>query len=175
MAQELSGDIRVNDFEWPAMLGGGFAYRPNPQWLLVADLRQVFWADVMSQFSMTFTADGSTTNGTFANQTLDAVLFQNWDDQTIIQLGAAYSVSDVLTLRVGFNHGKNPVPDVYLNGLFPAIVETHFTGGFGYNINESRSVDLSVTYGLESKATSGSNEKVSHGQINAQIMYSTRF
>lgn len=119
MAQELSGDIRVNDFEWPAMLGGGLAYRPNSSWLLVADLRQVFWADVMSQFSMTFTADGATTNGPFANQTLDAILYQNWDDQTILQLGAAYSASDALTLRVGFNYGSNPVPNAFLNGLFP--------------------------------------------------------
>ena len=175
MAQELSGDIRVNDFEWPAMLGGGLAYRPNSSWLLVADLRQVFWADVMSQFSMTFTADGATTNGPFANQTLDAILYQNWDDQTILQLGAAYSASDALTLRVGFNYGSNPVPNAFLNGLFPAIVETHLTGGFGYMFDERRSVDFSLTYGLESKETNGSNEIVSHSQLNAQIMYSLRF
>lgn len=175
MAQELSGDIRVNDFEWPAMLGGGLAYRPNSQWLLVADLRQVFWADVMSQFSMTFTADGAATNGPFANQTLDANLYQSWDDQTIIQLGAAYAYSDALTLRIGFNHGKNPVPNGFLNGLFPAIVETHFTGGFGYEIDERRSVDFSITYALEAEETSGYNEKLTHGQLNAQIMYSTRF
>lgn len=175
MAQELSGDIRVNDFEWPAMLGGGLAYRPNSSWLLVADLRQVFWADVMSQFSMTFTADSAATNGPFANQTLDAIHYQNWDDQTILQLGAAYSASDALTLRIGFNHGKNPVPNALLHGLFPAIVETHLTGGFGYNFDERRSVDFSATYGLESKETNGSNETVSHGQLNAQIMYSLRF
>ena len=175
MAQTLSGDIVVRDFEWPAMLGGGFAFRPDSRWLLVGDLRHVFWADVMSQFSMSFTADGAPTNGPFANQVMDSVLYQNWSDQTIIQLGAAYSVTEQLTLRFGFNHGNNPVPNQSLNCLFPAIVETHLTTGFGYVFDERRSLDFSATYGFEAKETSGYNVTVSHSQLNAQVMYSLRF
>lgn len=175
MPQTLSGDFRVNDFEWPAMLGGGFAFRLSPQWLLVGDLRHVFWADVMSEFSMTFTADRAPTNGPFANQIMDAIHFQEWSDRTIIQLGAAYQATDQWTLRFGFNHGANPVPNQYLNALFPAIVETHFTAGFGYQIDDRHSVDVSATYGVEAKETSGNQVRVGHRQLNAQILYSFLF
>ncbi|MCF3652364.1 OmpP1/FadL family transporter [Synoicihabitans lomoniglobus] len=175
MAQSLSGTINVNEFEWPALLGAGFAYRPRPDWLLVADVRQIFWANAMKQFSMKFTADDAATNGPFAGSVLDAVLYQDWDDQTVIQLGAAYMVNDRFTLRGGFNYGNNPVPDRFLNCLFPAIIETHFTGGFGYQFNDRSTIDVSVTYAPEVEIVSGYGVGVSHSQLNSQIMYSYRF
>jgi hypothetical protein len=54
MAQTLTGTMRVNNFEWPALLGAGLAFRPDDRWLLVADVRRVFWQNVMKDFSMTF-------------------------------------------------------------------------------------------------------------------------
>jgi long-chain fatty acid transport protein len=89
MAQSLAGDFVVQDFEWPAIAGLGFAFRPNSTWLLVADFRTVFWQDVMDRFAMRFTASGAASNGPFANQVLDATLFQHWDNQHIFQVGAS--------------------------------------------------------------------------------------
>ncbi|WP_221031250.1 OmpP1/FadL family transporter [Actomonas aquatica] len=175
MAQSLTGTIKVDDFEWPAMLGAGFAYRPSSDWLFVADLRHVLWADVMDQFAMSFTADNVATNGNFAGAVLDSVLYQDWDDQTIIQLGAAYRVTPQLTVRGGFNYGNDPVPDTFLNCLFPAIIKTHITGGLGYQFDDRQSLDFSLTYAPEVKTTSGYGITVSHSQLNAQIMYGYRF
>lgn len=175
MPQTLNGTIRVDEFEWPAMLGAGFAYRPNADWLLVADIRHVMWAEVMKQFSMSFTADNSAANGPFAGAVMDSVLYQDWDDQTIIQLGASYRASERLTLRGGFNVGNNPVPDRFLNCLFPAIIKTHFTAGLGYAIDDRNSIDASLSYAPEVDRTSGYGINVSHSQINLQVMYSRRF
>ena len=175
MPQALSGTIRVDEFEWPAMLGAGFAYRPNADWLLVADIRHVMWAEVMKQFSMSFTADNSAANGPFAGAIMDSVLYQDWDDQTTIQLGASYRATERLTLRAGFNVGNNPVPDRFLNCLFPAIIKTHFTAGLGYAIDDRNSVDASLVYAPEVDRTSGYGVGVSHSQINLQVMYSRRF
>ncbi len=176
MPQALQGTIKVDDFEWPAMLGAGFAYRPNSDWLFVADLRHVFWADVMQQFAMSFTADNNpAVNGGFAGAVMDAVLYQDWDDQTIIQLGAAYRVTPQLTLRGGYNYGSNPVPNRYLNCLFPAIIESHFTGGFGYAFDDRNSLDVSIAWAPEKKLTSGYGVTVSHSQLNLQVMYGYRF
>jgi long-chain fatty acid transport protein len=176
MPQALQGTIRVDEFEWPAMLGAGIAYRPSADWLLVADLRQVFWADVMSQFSMNFTADNDpAVNGNFAGAVMDSVLYQDWDDQTIIQLGAAYHVTPKLTLRGGYNYGSNPVPSRFLNCLFPAIMKSHITGGFGYAMDDRNSIDVSVAYAPEVEITSGYGVTVSHSQLNLQIMYGRRF
>lgn len=175
MPQTLAGDIRVRDFEWPATLGLGLAYRPDAQWLLAADIRHVFWSDVMKQFTMGFVASGAATNGPFARQNLEAVLFQDWDDQNVVQLGAAYRVSQEFTLRFGGNYASSPIPDKYVNCLFPATVNTHLTTGFGWTFDARSSLDASLTYGFKAKVTNGTGVSVSHGQTNAQVMYSYRF
>jgi len=175
MAQTLTGDFRINNFQWPAMLGAGLAWHPAPRWLIAADVREIFWQSVMNNFSLGFVASGATTNGTFAGQNLNAVLFQSWDDQTVLQLGTAYEATDRLTLRFGLNVANNPVPDTYLNCLFPAIVKDHLTAGFGWKFDERSSVDASFTYGFKVNTVNGSGSGVSHSQTTAQVMYSYRF
>ncbi|MBI5690694.1 MAG: outer membrane protein transport protein [Verrucomicrobia bacterium] len=175
MAQTLAGDIKVRDFEWPALLGFGVAVQAAPDWLLAADVRQIFWSDVMAQFNMSFNAANTAANGNFAGQSLESVLFQQWDDQTVIQLGVAYTVSPALTLRAGFNFATDPIPDRYLNCLFPATIERHLTAGLGWKIDARQSLDLSVARGFEVAKTNGGGVRVSHSQVNAQVMYSYRF
>ena len=175
MPQTLTGDFRVRDFQWPALLGAGFAWKPASRWLIAGDLREIFWKDVMQQFNMSFVASGAAANGSFAGQNLDAVLFQNWKNQTVVQLGAAFEASQQLTLRCGFNTGNNPVPDYYLNCLFPAIVKTHLTAGFGWKFDARSSVDASFTYGFKADPVNGAGSSVSHSQTNLQVMYSHRF
>jgi long-chain fatty acid transport protein len=175
MAQSLAGDFVVEDFEWPALAGLGFAFRPNSTWLLVADFRTVFWQDVMDRFAMRFTASGAASNGPFANQVLDATLFQNWDDQHIFQVGASVRATRALTLRFGANYSSDQIPDRFLNCLFPATIEKHLTAGFGYALNDRSSIDTSFTYGFEVEKTNGYGIRISHGQTNAQLMYSRRF
>lgn len=175
MPQTLTGDFRVRDFQWPAMLGAGLAWHPAPRWMIAADLREIFWQHVMKEFSMSFVASGAAANGAFAGQNLDAVLYQHWRDQTVVMLGAAYEATDRLTVRFGCNFGNNPVPDTYLNCLFPAIVKDHLTAGFGWKFDAKSSVDASFTYGFTVDPVNGSGAAVSHSQTNCQIMYSHRF
>lgn len=175
MAQTLNGEMKVNNFEWPAMLGAGLAYRPNERWLVAADLRQIYWASVMKQFAMTFTASSAASNGTFGGQQLNAVLFQNWDDQLVAQLGAAYQATNQLTLRFGGAASSDPIPDKFLNCLFPATIERHLMVGFGWKFDARSSVDFSFTHGFEVGKTNGYGIHITHGQNNAQLMYSYRF
>lgn len=175
MPQTLTGDFRVRNFQWPAMLGAGLAWHPAPRWMVAADIREIFWQNVMKEFNMSFVASGAAANGPFAGQNLDAVLYQDWKDQTVVMLGVAYEASDKLTVRFGGNFGNNPVPDTYLNCLFPAIVKTHLTAGFGWKFDDRSSVDASFTYGFKVSAVNGAGAGISHSQTNGQIMYSYRF
>ena len=175
MPQTLAGDIRVVNFEWPAMAGLGLALRPNADWLVVADMRVVFWQDVMDSFNMRFTASGAATNGPFAGQVMNATLFQNWDNQVVFQTGAAVRLTKEFTLRFGANFASNQIPDKFLNCLFPATIEKHLTAGFGYTLNTRSSIDLSLSHGFEVEQTNGYGIRVSHSQTNAQVMYSYRF
>jgi len=184
VAMDLQGKIQVRDFEWPMTIGTGIAYQYSEKWLFVADYKYINWADVMKNFKMTFTADQSDSNnftssfGTGADlrgQALDATLYQNWKNQHVIMIGGAYKATAETTLRAGLNIANNPIPDTYLNALFPAIEKNHVTVGAGYQLSKASSVDASFTYAPEVKQTSDQGVTTKHYQTNAQVLYSYRF
>lgn len=133
---------------------------------------------------MVFSADATQANplaGGFAGMELDASLFQQWDDQTVYQIGGAYQVNKQLTMRAGYNYAANPVPDRYMNALFPAIVESHITAGFGYAFNDVQGIDFSLQHAPEVSATNpGVGATIPavtsrHSQTSFQFIYSQRF
>lgn len=99
---------------------------------------------------------------------------QNWADQTVVSLGAAYRVNDLLTLRGGINKASNPIPKELTNPLFPAIVEEHITLGAGYQINKQLQLDMAMSHaGKVTVATPGAS--ISHSQNNWQVLASYRY
>ncbi len=186
----LSGRIKVRNFQWPSTYGLGLSFQATDKLQLVADLKRINWADTMQNFTMGFTADQSTANdlsGAFGpgadlrGATLDATLYQRWSNQLVYQVGGAYKVNSQLTLRAGANYAKNPVPDRYLNALFPAIVTKHVTAGVGYAFDAARTMDLSLQYAPPVSATNPGNGSTlppvtsRHSQLNWQFIYSIRF
>jgi long-chain fatty acid transport protein len=176
----VTGTIKVKDFEWPQMAGIGMAYQAMDDLMVVVDYKWINWADVMKNFRMTFEADATQSDPNAAGfglggQTVDATLYQDWKDQHVIMIGAAYKVSPEWVLRAGLNYANNPIPDSYLNALFPAIEKSHIMIGAGYMISKASSVDASFTYAPEVKQTSDSGVTSTHSQTNAQAMYSYRF
>jgi long-chain fatty acid transport protein len=173
----LTGRIEVRNFEWPQMLGFGGAYQATKDLMVVADYKWINWKKAMKDFRMTFTADDTQAGlaAGFAGTELDATMYQNWKDQNVLMVGAAFKMSDPLTLRAGLNIANNPVPATYTNPLFPAIVKNHVTFGLGYAFDPASSVDASLVYAPEVKVTSGENVEISHSQTNLQVMYTARF
>ncbi len=177
MSIPVTGTIEVKDFEWPQMAAFGASYKVTNQLMLVADYKWINWKDVMKNFRMVFTADyvQSPMATGFAGTVLDATMYQKWEDQNVFMLGAAYAVNDMFTLRAGANIANNPIPNAYLNPLFPAIIKNHYTLGAGIIASKASTVDLSMTYAPEVTATNGEGVTVVHSQTNGQIMYSYRF
>jgi long-chain fatty acid transport protein len=167
----VTGSVSVHNFQWPQTFGFGAAYQANDQLLLVADYKRIGWKDVMKNFSMTFTADAGAPLG-MAGQSVDMALFQNWDDQNVFQIGGAYKTTEALTLRAGLNLANNPVPDKYMNPLFPAIAKNHLTLGAGYEVSKASSVNFAYVYVPKVSATNGSGTTVDFGGYSAQLMYS---
>lgn len=180
---EIDGKIKVKNFEWPAMLGVGAAFQATNELMIVADVKRIFWADVMKSFKMSFTADSAQSGlaSGFASSELDAKLYQKWEDQTVLALGGAYKATPEATLRLGYNRASNPIPNKYLNALFPAIQESHVTAGVGYAFNNASSVDFALSKGLDTSATNPGNGSTSPAvkstmsQLNWQLMYSHRY
>lgn len=86
-----------------------------------------------------------------------------WEDQTVIALGAEYRMDD-LALRAGYNYGSNPIKDAGAAGLggptntlnhvmFPAITESHYTLGLGYQFTKNVGADFAFTYATSPDVT----------------------
>jgi long-chain fatty acid transport protein len=145
-AKDVSGKIKVNDFEWPATFAAGIALHPSDRLMVAADVKFVDWSTVMDKFSTTFIADDEASNGDYAGQTLDMSMKQDWKDQTVYSVGVEYKASDNLALRGGASFSNNPVPDTYLHPLFPAIIKNHYTCGFGYRLSESTRMGMAYSW-----------------------------
>jgi long-chain fatty acid transport protein len=178
MTIPVSGTIKVVDFQWPETYGLGMAYQATDKLLVALDYKRINWQDVMENFKMVFVASGTQANplaGGFAGTTLDATMYQNWDDQDVFQFGVSYKVTDAWTLRAGASLSDNPIPDKYMNALFPAIEENHYTLGAGYAFSNKSEVNFSVQVAPEVSQTNGQGETVDHSQTSWQLMYSMRF
>ena len=138
----------------------------------------------MKDFKMSFKANADQGNPLadpaaafgLGGTVMDATLYQDWDDQTVFNLGAAFKATDMITVRAGWNHASNPIPDKYLNYLFPAIIEDHLTAGLGLDFNESSSLNFAMSFALETDATNpNTGIKSEHSQLSWQLMYTYRY
>ena len=166
-----AGKIKVVDFQWPTTYGMGVAWKANKALMIAADVKIIGWKDVMKSFKMTY--DGPVMGA--PGNSISFAMPQNWKDQTVFELGVAYLFTPEFTGRVGVNIANNPIPDEYLNYLFPAIEKNHYTLGAGYAISKASSVDFSFAYAPEVKVNAGSGVTTTHSQMNEQLMYSYRF
>jgi len=157
------GGWKVKGFDMPPIAAVGAAWRPNDKLLLVADIKDVMWNSSMNTVTI------------FHNGLVVAPFVQNWDDQIVLSIGAAYKFSDAITGRIGYNHADNPIPSQNMNYLWPAIVEDHYTFGLGYALDKNAEFNFSLTYVPEASQTGNGGVYVEHSQVNWQFMYSKRF
>lgn len=163
-----SGRLTVQDFQMPQQVAVGVGWQVTPTVLIAADIKHVAWSDVMHSFRMSYESAGMGGNVSFA-------LPQEWRDQTVTALGIAWKAMPALTLRAGYNAASNPIPDAFVNPLFPATVRKHYSAGFGYELSERSGISAAVTKAPRSTVQAGSGISIRHSQLNAQVMFSQRF
>lgn len=174
----IVGDITVKDFQWPATISFGLSTQVNNKWKVNADFKRIGWEEVMASMKMDFKVTDPGASGLTNGSVIGITMPQNWEDQNVMMIGTEYQYSNKLALRAGANLSSNPVPDTTLNALFPAIIENHYTAGFGYEMSDSSVVDFSLTYAPEVSATNPATAAppkpavtTTHSQISWQAMY----
>lgn len=163
-----NGRITVQDFQMPAQTTVGLAWQATPATLVALDLKRIGWSDVMESFRMRYDSAGMGGSVSFA-------MTQRWKDQTVVQFGASHRLNDTWTLRAGANLAGNPVPDAFVNPIFPAIVKNHYTLGAGWAMNPERELNVSMAYAPKVTVDTPSGVVISHRQLNLQLMLSQRF
>lgn len=174
---DITGTVNIIDFEWPETYGLGLAVQATDKLMIAADVKRIRWSEAMKNFKMSFTADPA-----FGGGTTYITMPQNWDDQNVLSIGAAYAATQNLTLRIGANLSDNPIPDSTLNPLFPAIIEKHFTAGFSYLLGDGNSeVTFALSHAPKVSQTNtnalgpGVDLTSTHSQTSWQVMYSMAF
>jgi len=108
----------------------------------------------------------------------------DWDDQNVFALGYEYKL-DGMGFRVGYNYAKSPISEQKFSNLnsaglsgglvntfntlgFPGIVETHYTIGGCFKLNEQTSLATAFVYAPEKEISYSNfvNQKstTTHGQ-----------
>lgn len=163
-----AGKITVINFQWPSITSIGASWQASPALLLAADVKSIGWAEVMKNFTMRYDSAGLGGSVTFA-------LPQNWKDQTVLSIGGAYKATSQWTLRAGLNLADNPIPDSFVNALFPATIKSHYTLGAGYEFSKASALNFSYVMAPEVSTTDVNGITVKHSQSNWQLLYSHRF
>ena len=182
---DFQGKMKVKDFQWPDIFALGAAFQATRDLMLVADYKRINWPSAMKDFNMIFSADANQANPVaqnFVNQggtSVDVLLYQDWEVQNVLQLGGAYQTTNDLVLRAGVNLANNPVPDKFINSLFPAIIKNHVSIGAGYTFTPAHELNLAYVYapGVKVNATdpttgAKTGTEITHSQSNWQFMYS---
>lgn len=110
----------------PRQLALGAAYQAMDDLLVSVQVKWINWSDTMDEL----TVEGPGNDN-------DMDMDPGWDDQTVFALGANWQATPDLQLRAGFNYAEAPFGDdeVANNLILPAVMETHYTLGGTYDLN----------------------------------------
>jgi long-chain fatty acid transport protein len=150
LERKVRYDAKIDGFTFAAQAGVGIAARPGERWVVALDLKRYFWDHAID--TITVTATDPDVEG--APPELVYPFVFNWKDQWVVAVGADYRVSDLLTVRAGYNYGENPVPDDTLNPLFPATTERHASFGISYLLG-NKLVEVAVERAFSADRVNG--------------------
>jgi long-chain fatty acid transport protein len=133
------------DLDFPQQAAIGIAVNATQSFTVAADVKWINWSDTMDTLAV------SGPGG------IQVPMDPGWDNQVVFALGAAYRANDHLNLRAGFNYGKSPIDadSAANNMILPAIVETHYTVGADYKLDEHWDIGFHYMYVPENSVTAG--------------------
>lgn len=151
------------DMDAPATLTLGIALKPMPGLVVEADVKQIWFSDVLDSEAFTTPAGAGTMNF-------------GWDDQTVFAIGVTKQVNPKTTLRLGYNYGESPIDseDVLNNIGSLAVTEHHLGVGVTRQIGQKVSGSLSYVHAFSNDVTDPSGNttiELEQNIVNLQITY----
>jgi hypothetical protein len=139
-------DVEADHLVLPPVVKVGISWWPHKRFMLSLDMSYIGWSFGFDEIELKATGGrNEDLNALNGSPTIRYTFRLDWEDQFVIALGAAWSLRDWLTIRAGFNHGKNPIPDstITANSLG---VETHGSIGASFYLGDW-DLDIGYVYG----------------------------
>lgn len=160
------------DFDIPSTYNIGVSFDVGQSGIIVADIQRINYSDVASISNpISNLLEGACSPGFPGNPTnptppgIGAGCLGGsagggfgWEDMTIIKLGYQIDINEKHTVRVGYSHGDQPIPqsETFFNVLAPAVIEDHFTAGWTMKVGANQEFNLSGMY-APSNSVKGQN------------------
>lgn len=141
--------LSIKGFALPREVAIGAAFKASPDLLLSAKINWINWADAINDVTTTW----QDTANTSAPASMVSINQQDWHNQIVYALGAAYTYDEKTTLYAGYNYGKNPVPKNNSSALLAATLEQHITVGFARQLDETWKLTSGIEFLLPKKVT----------------------
>jgi long-chain fatty acid transport protein len=96
-----------------------------------------------------------------------------WQDMDVWKLGVEYKYSKAWTLRAGYSHTDQPIPnsDVTFNSVAPAVIEDHITLGFTYTLASGNELSVAYMHGFANDVSGDVNQYFPPGGTDKIEMY----
>jgi long-chain fatty acid transport protein len=152
------------DFDIPENWTVGISVFPSKCVSIAVDVQQIYYSDIPA------VGNPMLPNLMQAPLGADNGAGFGWDDVTVWKLGGQWDVNDTWTLRAGYAHCNQPVPDseVLFNILAPGVIEDHITVGFSALLSQKAKLHFALVRGL-SASVEGANPLEAPGQQKIQL------
>ena len=152
------------DFDIPENWTVGLAIFPAKGWTLAIDFQEIYYSKVRS------IGNPMLPNLMKAPLGADGGAGFGWQDVSVWKLGLQYEVSPKTTIRAGFAHCDQPIPEseVLFNILAPGVIEEHLTVGFTTLLSEKSALHFALMRGFSS-SVEGPNPLEAPGQQKIEL------
>lgn len=154
-------------FDVPENYAIGLSYQATPKLTLGADVQEIKYSDVASvgnvfdlQSLYAGNAFGSSTGAGFG-----------WRDITIYKFAISYAIKPHLTVRGGYSHSEQPIPEdqTFLGILAPGIIQDHVSIGLTWTLAQNNEFSLSYTRGLKEEVNGNGSIPADFGGGEANL------
>lgn len=166
----------MQEFEWnstagkyrmtldgPPTLAVGAAFKPMPGLVIEADIKHIWFSDVLDRVAFDTPAGPSAMNF-------------GWDDQTVYAVGVTKQINKKMLVRAGYNYGESPIgpEDVDNNIGSLAVTEHHLSLGLTRYFSDKVAGTLSYVHAFQNDITNpatGTNIELEQNIVNLQMTY----
>ena len=163
-----SGEEKLR-FHQPQSLAAGIAYMPSPALRFALDLVWIDWPQTNGRNKPVYTKHSGNVDSLPWNM--------DWNEQFVYKFGLEYDLNTQITLRAGYNYGKNPLESdrAFEVLAFPAVTEQHFTLGGAYTLDDNWRLNLGVMYSPSSEIDTANSDQIIDSAKTEMKQYSVDF
>jgi len=142
------------EVELPQSVVLGYSFKPNEKWTLNFDVEWMDWSSI-EQDRIVYKDNITTNQGMVLNNGNPAA--RDWNGAMSAGIGSEYKWSARLRLRGGYFYHDSVIPDANFQSSLPDARSHSLTAGFGYDIKENMTLDLTYAgmFFEDKKASSG--------------------